>query len=226
MATSRTATALTTAASIFADVLAGTYAFGAITSALYQRQATGKGQHIDVSMLEAMMSLTLMEMQEAQFEMPPRPSRPIFGPVETSDGYLNIAVASERTFQGLARAAGREDWFEDDRFKEYSNRRANWGALMDEFEEWSRTVTNEQCLATLVENAVPAAAYRTVREAMNDPQTVHRQSFATVEDAGGTFMALNPPFKMSATATRTGERVASLGEHTRSVLPKCRFVAT
>ena len=95
---------------------------------------TGDGQHIDVSMLEAMLSLTLLEMQEAQFEMPPRPRRPLFGPVETSDGYINIAVASERTFDGLAKTAGRTDWFEDPRFKAYANRRANWGALMDEFE--------------------------------------------------------------------------------------------
>ena len=60
-----------------ADVLAGTYAFGAINAALLHRQATGAGQHIDVSMLEAMLSLTLLEMQEAQFEMPPRPAPPL-----------------------------------------------------------------------------------------------------------------------------------------------------
>jgi len=201
-----------------ADVLAGTYAFGAIVSALYKRQATGEGQHIDVSMLEAMLSLTLTEMQEAQFEMPPRPSRPIFGPVETSNGYLNIAVASERTFEGLAKAAGREDWFEDPRFKEYPNRRANWGELMDEFESWSRTQTNDQCLAILNENTVPVAAYRTVREAMADPQVVHREAFSTVHDSAGTFEALNAPFRLSATTTRIGERVADLGEHSRAVL--------
>jgi CoA:oxalate CoA-transferase len=201
-----------------ADILAGTYAFGAIASAVVQRQSTGAGQHIDVSMLESMFSLTLLEMQEAQFDMPPRPSRPIFGPVETSDGYINIAVASERTFNGLAKAAGREDWFEDPRFKEYQPRRANWGELMDEFENWSRTVTNEDCLTVLEANGVPAAAYRTVREAMDDPQVQHRQSFSTVEDAGGTFQAFNPPFQMSATACNTGPAVASLGQHTRGIL--------
>jgi len=200
-----------------ADILTGTYAFGAVASAILQRQATGKGQHIDVSMLESMFSLTLLEMQEAQFEMPPRPSRPIFGPVETSDGYINIAVASERTFDGLARAAGREDWFEDPRFKDYQPRRANWGELMDEFEDWSRTVTNDDCLTILATNGVPAAAYRTVREAMNDPQVKHRQSFATVTDAGGTFQAFNPPFHMSASDVSTGTTVADLGQHNREI---------
>jgi crotonobetainyl-CoA:carnitine CoA-transferase CaiB-like acyl-CoA transferase len=201
-----------------ADVLAGTYAFGAIGAALAQRQKSGTGQHIDVSMLEAMLSLSLLEMQEAQFEMPPKPSRPIFGPVETSDGYINIAVASERTFDGLARTAGRLDWFEDPRFKQYANRRANWGELMDEFEEWSRTVTNAECLSALEAQAVPAAAYRTVREAMADPQVVHRQAFQEVTDAGGRFQVLNAPFRMSNMATHTGATVASLGQDTRQVL--------
>ncbi len=201
-----------------ADVLAGTYAFGAINAALLQRKNTGAGQHIDVSMLEAMLSLTLLEMQEAQFEMPPRPARPLFGPVETSDGYINIAVASERTFDGLAKSANRLDWFEDPRFKNYPDRRANWGELMDEFENWSRGVTNAECLAVLEANAVPAAAYRTVREAMADPQLAHREAFATVHDAGGNFLALNAPFRMSGTASDTGPDVASLGQHTQEVL--------
>lgn len=201
-----------------ADVLAGTYAFGAVASAVAQRQATGIGQHIDVSMLEAMLSLTLLELQEAQFEMPPRPARPLFGPVETSDGYINVAVASERTFYGLVNAAGRQDWLEDPRFKEYPKRRANWDQLMNEFEDWSRTVSNAQCLAILEENSVPASAYRTVREAMADPQLAHREAMATVSDAGGTFQAMNAPFRMSASATSMGKSVSALGEHTEQVL--------
>ncbi|HKM70922.1 MAG TPA: CoA transferase, partial [Stellaceae bacterium] len=68
-----------------ADVLTGTYAFGAIMTALYQRQATGEGQMIDVSMLESMLSLTLSEIQAAQFAVAP-PGRPVFGPVATKDG--------------------------------------------------------------------------------------------------------------------------------------------
>ena len=54
-----------------ADVLTGVYAFGAIGAALYQRHATGKGQHIDVSMLESMLSLTLNEVQWSQFAVKP-----------------------------------------------------------------------------------------------------------------------------------------------------------
>src|SRR5436190_406306 len=208
-----------------ADVITGTYAFGAIATALHQRQSTGQGQHIDVSMLESMLSLTLTELQTAQFEVPPPPSRPIFGPVATADGYLNLAVVSERTFQGMAAAAGRPDWITDPRFAVYLDRRANWGVLMDEFEAWSRQLPTVECQAVLDRNAVPAAAYRTVRQAMADPQLAHRGAFAQVRDAGGPLKALNPPFRMSASAAVAGPRAPALGEHTREVLAAAGFTA-
>jgi CoA:oxalate CoA-transferase len=208
-----------------ADVITGTYGFGAIATALCQRQATGKGQHIDVSMLESMLSLTLTELQTAQFEVPPPPSRPIFGPVATKDGYLNMAVVSERTFQGMAAAAGRPDWITDPRFAVYLDRRANWDALIDEFEVWSKQLCSAECQTVLDRHAVPAAAYRTVREAMADPQLAHRGAFAEVHDAGGAFKALNPPFRMSGTAAGVGARAPGLGEHTGEVLAAAGFAA-
>jgi crotonobetainyl-CoA:carnitine CoA-transferase CaiB-like acyl-CoA transferase len=201
-----------------ADVLTGTYAFGAIGAALRQLATTGKGQHIDVSMLESMLTLTLTEMQGAQFPLPPPPRRPIFGPVATKDGFIHIAVASERTFQNLAACAGRRDWITDARFAKYLDRRNNWGDLMDEFEVWSKARSNAECLEALDKAGVPAAAYRTVKEAMADPQLAHRKAFNEVADGGGTFRALNPPFRMSASRTAAGPRVAALGEHTRDVL--------
>ena len=200
-----------------ADVISGTYAFGAIGAALTQRAATGRGQHIDVSMLESTMAITLIEMQTAQFEVPPPPSRSIFGPVATGGGFINIAVASERTFQGLAETAGRRDWITDPRFAKYLDRRTNWAALMDEFEVWSTAHTTADVLAALARNSVPAAAYRTVREAMADPQLAHRDALAQVTDAGGTFKTLNPPFRMSESATVAGSRAPSLGEHTEQI---------
>ena len=201
-----------------ADVITGTYALGAIGAALNQRSRTGRGQHLDVSMLESMLSITLVEMQAAQFEVPPPPARSIFGPVATGTGYINIAVASERTFQGLADTAGRRDWLDDKRFAKYLDRRANWGELMDEFEVWSKARPIDEVLAALARNTVPAAAYRTVAEAMADPQLAHRQALAEVADAGGTFQALNPPFRMSDGATQIGSRAPALGEHTSEVL--------
>ena len=200
-----------------ADVVTGTYAFGAISAALYQRKRTQLGQHIDVSMLESMLTLTLNEVQWSQFKVAPT-SRPMFGPIETRDGYVMVAIASEKTFQGLMTVIGRPQWVDDSRFAAYADRRNNWAELMDGVEAWSRTVTTERCLAALNKEGVPSSAYRTVAEALADPQIAHRRALAEVEDGGGTFKVLNLPFRMSGARVSPAKRMATLGEHTRALL--------
>ena len=200
-----------------ADVLTGTYAFGAIATALYQRHATGLGQLLDVSMLESMLTLTLGEMQIAQFNLPP-PPRPMFTPVATADGFVMIAVASERTFQGFCAAAGHKEWITDPRFEKYPDRRQNWGTLMDAFEAWSKQHPSVDVLKILEANNVPASPYRRVRDVMADPQLAHRDAFIPVDDAGGTFKALRPPFRMSASPMPARSYAAALGAHNGEIL--------
>ncbi len=205
-----------------ADVLTGTYAFGAIVAALYQRRDTGAGQLIDVSMLESMLSLTLSEMQQAQFPVTP-PGRPIFGPIATKDGYLNLSVASERTFQNLAAACGRRDWISDPRFAQYPDRRANWNLLIDELEIWSKEQSSIDVQQIFDRHGVPASPYRTVGQAMADPQLAHRKSFAEVHDRGGAFQVLNPPFRFSAATAAARPFVAALGEHSAAMLAELGY---
>jgi CoA:oxalate CoA-transferase len=200
-----------------ADILTGVYAFGAILAALHQRHSTTRGQHIDVSMLESMLSLTLNEVQWSQFEVA-SPSRPMFGPVETADGYVMVAIASEKTFQGLVQAAGHPEWISDPRFAKYPDRRGNWKDLMEGIETWSRMLTTEQCLAEMNSHGVPCSAYRSVAEAMADPQIAHRGALVEVEDDGGTFKVMNLPFRMSGADVSAGKRAATLGEHTVALL--------
>jgi crotonobetainyl-CoA:carnitine CoA-transferase CaiB-like acyl-CoA transferase len=205
-----------------ADVLTGTYAFGAILAALHQRQATGEGQMIDVSMLESMLTLTLSEIQAAQFAVAP-PGRPVFGPVATKDGYINLSIASERTFQNLAAATDHLYWLTDPRFAEYPNRRANWGELIDELERWSTELTTAEVQTVFQRGGVPSSPYRTVKEAMADPQISHRHSFAEVHDAGGTFLAINPPFQMTGSTAAARPFVPALGEHTEELLAEIGY---
>jgi crotonobetainyl-CoA:carnitine CoA-transferase CaiB-like acyl-CoA transferase len=208
-----------------ADVLTGTYAFGAIMTALHQRRVTGQGQMVDVSMLESMLSLTLSEIQAAQFAVTP-PGRPIFGPIAAKDGYINLSIASERTFQNLAAASGHPDWVTDPRFAQYTNRRANWGELIDELERWSRELEVSEVQAIFDRHGVPSSPYRTVKETMADPQLAHRAAFAEVHDAGGTFQALNPPFRLSAATAAAVPCVAALGEHTEELLAEIGYTPT
>lgn len=200
-----------------ADVLTGVYAFGAISAALYQRNGSERGQHIDVSMLESMLSLTLNEVQWSQFEVKP-PQRPLFGPIETADGYVMVAIASEKTFQSLMKVIGHPEWVTDPRFAIYSDRREHWGDLMMGVEAWSRHVTTAKCLAALNDHGVPSSAYRTVSEALSDPQIAHRGALAEVQDGGGTFKVLNLPFRMSGSEVSAAKRMSTLGEHTVTYL--------
>ena len=116
------------------------------------------------------------------------------------------------------RAIGRPDWTTDPRFAAYVERRKNWTELMDGVEAWSRRVTTAQCLAALAVEGVPSAAYRTVKEALQDPQLAHRGALAEVEDGGGSFKVLNQPFRMSGAKVAAGRKMATLGEHTRTLL--------
>ena len=154
------------------------------------------------------------ELQWSQFEVKPT-QRPMFGPIETSDGYVMVAIASEKTFQSLMKVIGHPEWVSDPRFARYADRRENWASLMEGVEAWSRTVTTEQCLAALNDHGVPSSAYRTVAEALRDPQIAHRGALAEVEDGGGTFKVLNLPFRMSGARVSAAKRMSTLGEHTR-----------
>ena len=205
-----------------ADILTGTYAYGATVTALVQRATTGRGQMVDVSMLESMLALTLGEVQAAQFPLPP-PGRPMFGPVATANGFIMPAIASERSFQNIAAAAGRPDWVTDPRFALYNDRRDNWGQFVDELEEWSTKLSTTEVEAALNAAGVPCSVYRTVAEALQDPQLAHRGALAIVNDAGGSFKVMNPPYRLSDADTSVQGFASGLGEHSREVLAEAGY---
>lgn len=207
-----------------ADILSGTYAFAAIMAALAHRHVTGLGQHIDVSMLETMLTLMVGEVQAAQFPVAP-PSRPMFGPVETKDGYIMPAVASERTFQGLCFAAGHAEWINDPRFARYADRRDNWGIFVDLLETWSTTLDTAECQAAFDAAGVPSSPYRRVKEVLADPQLAHRGALAEVHDKSGSFRVMNPPFRFSGLPVGVRGFASGLGEQTRDLLESVGYSA-
>jgi crotonobetainyl-CoA:carnitine CoA-transferase CaiB-like acyl-CoA transferase len=200
-----------------ADIVSGTYAFGAIMAALAQRHHTGLGQHVDVSMLETMLTLMVGEVQAAQFPVVPS-SRPMFGPVRTLDGFIMPTVASEKSFQATCRAAGHPEWITDPRFARYPDRRSNWAEFIDALETWSTTLTTADCQAAFDATGVPSSPYRSVKEVLEDPQLAHRGALAEVSDKGGTFKVVNPPFRLSGSPIQVARFSASLGQHTREIL--------
>jgi len=198
-----------------ADVFSGFSAFAAIQSALFQRERTGRGQFIDVAMMDCMLNLPIFELQMAQFPTPPRR---IMRPLRASDGFVCIAPFSNRTFSDMMRAIGHTEWIEDPRFREEPVRDTNWDEMLDCVETWTRVRTAAECERFLLAANVPCSRYRTVAEVLNDEHLLGRGALAKVRDKSGEYMVANTPFRMPGATVEARPRVADLGEDTDEVL--------
>lgn len=199
-----------------ADVLGGTHAFGAIQAALFQRERTGEGQNIDLSMLEAMIGLLVFETQEAQF--PGDARRPLYTPLKTTDGFIMVAPTSPRNFEQLTEAVGHPEWQQDPRFATNADRNANWAALLGQTELWTLERSAAEAEAVLSKHGVPCAQYRAIADMLDDPQLTTRGAFSEVHDDAGPFKVPNPPFRMSGSRAEAHDRVAKLGEDGATLL--------
>ncbi|MGE4409325.1 MAG: CaiB/BaiF CoA transferase family protein [Sphingobium sp.] len=199
-----------------ADVLGGTHAFGAIQAALYQREKTGRGQYIDLSMLEAMLGMLVFEMQEAQF--PGGARRPLYSPLRTTDGFIMVAPTSPRNFEQMTDAMGHPEWRDDPRFLTVADRNANWAALLALAETWTCERSAGEAEAILSQHGVPCARYREMPEVLDDPQLEAREALTRISDRAGSYIVPNPPFRMSGSRAEARNMVSILGEHGAALL--------
>jgi crotonobetainyl-CoA:carnitine CoA-transferase CaiB-like acyl-CoA transferase len=199
-----------------ADVLGGSHAFGAISAALYHREKTGKGQFIDLSMMEAMVGMLVFETQGAQF--PGDTRRPLYKPMRTTDGFIMVAPTSPRNFEQLTQAVGHPEWQADPRFATNAARNANWDALLSLVDVWTAQRSSAEAEAILERHGVPCARYRTMDQVLDDPQLAHREAFAEINDAAGRFRVTNPPFRMSGSQTHARDHISDLGADGADIL--------
>jgi CoA:oxalate CoA-transferase len=199
-----------------ADVLGGIFGYSAIQTALVQRTRTGKGQRIDVALMDCMLNLLVYELQEAQF--PIRAPRPTYGPVRARDGDLLIAPVTARNFEALCEVTGQDELANDPRFNRLPARGANWTAMMQVVERWTGRHTVDECIAALDAAGVPCARYRDPGAALTDPHLVARGAFSTIADGAGEFAGVNAPWKMSAVETPIGREIPAVGAHRDEVL--------
>jgi CoA:oxalate CoA-transferase len=201
-----------------ADVLGGIFGYSAIQTALVQRTRTGRGQRIDVALMDCMLNLLVYELQEAQF--PVRSPRPTYGPVRTRDGDILIAPVTPRNFTALCEVTGQGELADDPRFKTLPARGANWTAMMQVIERWTERHTVAECIAALDRAGVPCAEYREPGAALDDPHLRQRGVFGTVVDGAGEFVGVNAPWKMSEADTPIGRDVPAIGAHRDEVLSR------
>ncbi|MCH9673178.1 MAG: CoA transferase [Gammaproteobacteria bacterium] len=204
-----------------ADYLAATHALAGIGAALYHRATTGRGQHLDVALMDTMHHAMSYEYVGAQF--PDAQDPPVFRPMRTLDGFVMIAPVSEANFKALAGAAEHPQWLEDSRFATRAARVEHWVDMLDTIESWTASKTSAEAEASLLAAGCPASVYRTIGEAQRDPHVASRAAAATVTDAAGAFQVANTPIKFADAPANARPRVARLGEDSHEVLSECGF---
>ena len=200
---------------MIADMLTGAYAFGAIQTALLGRVNSGLGDHIDVTMLESMMSLIPGQQQTAQIADAPQLGG--FLPIAASDGYIMACIVSDKNFEGLCKVLDRQDLHDDERFVRVGRIR-NVRFLVGEIEQWSASRTIAECEAHFNRHGVPCSRYNAPADLFNEPQLQHRGAFTVAEDADGEYFVQNLPFQFASVDNAMTPQAPAPGEHTDAVL--------
>ncbi len=199
-----------------ADVMGASYAFGAIQLALYEREKSGLGQALDVSLMDSVLSMLIYEIQAAQF--PPERKRQVYEPVRTLDGWVMVAAVTKKNLDVLFDVIGFPQGKTDPRFSSVAEKESNWSQLLELIEQWTIQRTGAECEKVLMAAGVPCSRYRSVSEAMDDPQIKARGFLTELGSDNDRFKVANLPFQMSKTPTRARDILAGLGEHSAEIL--------
>jgi len=200
---------------MIADMLTGAYAFGAIQTALIGKLKSGKGDHIDVTMLESTMMLIPGQQQSAQKIDPPRIGG--FQPIATKGGFLMLCIVSDKNLRGLCSAINRPDMLEDERFIR-GQRLLNMREFILEVEKWSSIRELADCEELLDKHGVPYSRYNAPADLFGQPQLLHRGAFRKMTDEEGNYWIQNAPFQFGSFDNETSSEYAQAGEHTDWIL--------
>ena len=219
-----------------ADAGTAVIASSAINAALLRRERTGEGAFVDVSMLEA--SMTLMGLNYYGFlatghtgqRVGPNPlgQSGSAGTFETTDGLLMVNANNHRLFERLARAVGRPDLIDDERFANRVSAHENRVVLRQIFADIFRTNTAEHWDAVLRQGGVPAGRAKTPAETVQHPQLAHRRSLATLSGVPGVeqLTFLGAGFTVDEAPTTPERPPPLLGQQTDEILAELGVDAT
>ncbi|HET7696999.1 MAG TPA: CoA transferase [Vicinamibacterales bacterium] len=208
------------------DIATGMFAVQGILAALVARGRTGRGQRVDVAMLDAITALLSYQASSA-FATGDTPVRmgnrhPSIAPYDTfaaADGEFVLSVGNDDQFRRLAAALGRPALASDPRFRTNADRVTNCDVLRAELSAVLAAWRRDDLLAALKAAGVPAAAVRTITEALRDPQLAAREMIVPLEHvSAGTIRVLGTPLKLSATPASVRTAPPALGQHTDAIL--------
>ena len=214
-----------------ADIVAGLYAYQGILLAMVARHRTGKGQRVDVALLDGMIS-TLTYQAESYFATGKSPKRlgtrhPSIVPYETfetKDGFVNIGAANEKQWQNLCRALGFPDLASDPRFNTMAGRISNYGELRAILDAELRKLTRAEASELLAKYELPVGPINTVAEVLEDPHVHARELVKELTHPEyGPLRYLGIPVKLSDTPGELQGPPPRFGEHNRNVLTELGY---
>ena len=205
------------------DISSALFGVIGILAALRHRELTGKGQYIDIAMLDATMAMTDIVPNFHSMGIPDEASSGV-GIVETfeaGEGNFVLQVVREHHFEKVAEITGNEDWLGDARFAS----RAGWqehfeSVLRPGIERWAADKTNRDAVAILSAEGIAAGESNSSREIVEDDHVAVRNMLVEMprDDGGDAVLVPGNPVKMSRTPEGPETRVPWLGEHTDEVL--------
>ncbi|MFQ5765682.1 MAG: CaiB/BaiF CoA transferase family protein, partial [Rhodospirillales bacterium] len=208
------------------DILCAHNAVAAILAALLARERTGKGQHVDMALLDA--SVQALGNQGANYLMTGEPPRRYgnahanvvpYQPFETADKPITVAAANDRQFRILCRVLGRPELADDARFAGNAKRVENRDALVPVLAGIFATAGRDDWLEKLHAAGLPAGAIRAIDEVLEAPEVVARGMVTAVaHPAMGSTRLVASPLKLSETPVVEPTHPPTLGEHTAAVL--------
>ena len=209
---------------ILPDKLTGITASQAITAALLARERTGEGQHVRLSMLDSMIAfLWSSDMSNQTFvgdEAPQEKAQSFIDLIyETRDGYISVAVQTDRQWANLTRALGRPEWLDDPRFRSAAGRQEHIDARLELTQEVLRERTSAEWLLRLDAEDVPCAPVLRRRDVIRHPQVLANDTVVEMDHPqAGRLRQARPAARFSRTPAEIRTGGPLLGEHTVPIL--------
>jgi crotonobetainyl-CoA:carnitine CoA-transferase CaiB-like acyl-CoA transferase len=208
------------------DIATGMFAAQGILLALLARTKSGRGQRVDVGLLDS--TVALLTYQASYYFATGRPAgrignqHPAIAPYDTfpaADGEFVLAIGNDQQWQRFCAAAGLDELQTDERFLTNASRVQYYGALRQILAPHLRATPRNEWIERLKRAGVPCGGVRDVGEVLKDPQIAAREMIAAVDHAAaGHLRVLGVPIKLSETPGSVRSAPPALGQHTAAVL--------